>query len=214
MSAAKAAKKASRPDLLVLALEMVADHGWSRLSMVDLAARAGSTPAAVYRELGGRSGVLRAMTARIDEAMLEIDRVELDGLPPRDRVFELMMRRFDAMAPFRAGLIRLAKDARQAQDLLLATACRLDRSLTWLQDAAGLPCHGLRPLLQRRVLLAVYLNTLRIWCGDDSADLARTMAALDKQLRRVESIAGLAAGRTTTADRGTATDQDGLAQPA
>ncbi len=45
--------------------------------------------------------------------MLEIDEADLAGLPPRDRVFELLMRRFEALVPFRPGLRRLARDARR-----------------------------------------------------------------------------------------------------
>jgi hypothetical protein len=71
------------------------------------------------------------------------------------------------------------------------TACRLDRSMAWLQDAAGLRSGGLRPRLQRHILTAIYLKTLRIWLADDSTDLAKTMASLDKDLRRSESFAGL-----------------------
>jgi hypothetical protein len=69
--------------------------------------------------------------------------------------------------------------------------CRLDRSLRWMQELASLRSHGLRARLQRRALLAVYLQTLRIWFGDRTGDLAKTMAELDKLLRRIESVAGL-----------------------
>ena len=44
--------------------------------------------------------------------MLEVDEAELAGLPPRDRVFELLMRRLEAIIPYRAGLARLGREAR------------------------------------------------------------------------------------------------------
>ena len=135
--------------------------------------------------------MLRALSRRIDEAMLAYDEAELAGLPPRDRAFELLMRRLEALVPFRPGLERLARGACCDPCLVLATGCRLDRSLAWLQDAAGLRRFGLRATLARRALGAAYLQTLRIWLQDETADLGRTMAELDKQLRRVERIAGL-----------------------
>ncbi len=179
------------PDLLVTAFELIAEHGWSGLSLVAVARRAGVSPAVVYRELPGRAAVLRALSRRIDEAMLSLDEVELAGLPPRDRVFELLMRRFEALVPFRPGLERLARGARCDPCLMLATACRLDRSLAWLQDAAGIRRFGLRARIARRALGAAYLQTARIWLKDETPDLGQTMAELDKQLRRVQSIAGL-----------------------
>jgi hypothetical protein len=37
-------------------------------------------------------------------------------------------------------------------------------------------------------LALIYLNTLRIWLRDDSEDASETMAALDKELQRVERL--------------------------
>jgi len=179
------------PDLLVTAFELIAEHGWSGLSLIAVARRAGVSPAAVYRELPGRAAVLRALSRRIDEAMLAFDELEIAGLPPRDRVFELLMRRLEALVPFRPGLRRLARGARCDPCLALATACRLDRSLAWLQDAGDLRRFGLRARVARRAIGAAYLQTIRVWLRDETPDLAQTMAELDKQLRRVQGVAGL-----------------------
>ncbi|MEM7022055.1 MAG: TetR/AcrR family transcriptional regulator, partial [Pseudomonadota bacterium] len=166
--------------------------GWAGLSLTALAERADLPLVDVHRQLPGRQAILRGLSERADEAVLGIDQSELEGLPARDRMFELIMRRFDALAPFRPGLERLARDARRDPCLVLATACRLDRSLTWVQELAGQPSHGLRARVQRRVLMAVYLQALRTWLADDSADLAKTMAELDTKLRRSERFLGLA----------------------
>jgi AcrR family transcriptional regulator len=179
------------PDLLVTAFELIAEHGWSGLSLIAVARRAGVSPAEVYRELPGRAAVLRALSRRIDEAMLAFEELEIAGLPPRDRVFELLMRRLEALVPFRPGLRRLARGARCDPCLALATACRLDRSLAWLQDAGDLRRFGLRARVARRAIGAAYLQTIRVWLRDETPDLAQTMAELDKQLRRVQGVAGL-----------------------
>jgi AcrR family transcriptional regulator len=186
-----AADTPPEPDLLVTAFELVAEQGWAGLSLVALAKRADVPLVEIYRQLPGRPAILRALSERVDQAMLAVDERELAGLPPRDKLFELIMRRLDALAPFREGLARLAGDARREPCALLLTMCRLDRSLRWMQELAGLRSHGLRARLQRRALLAVYLQTLRIWFGDRTGDLAKTMAELDRLLRRIESIAGL-----------------------
>jgi AcrR family transcriptional regulator len=179
------------PDLLLVAFDLIAEDGWSRLSLVAAARRAGIEPVTAYRELRSKGALLAALSRRLDEAMLEIEAAELAGLPPRDRVFELMMRRLEAMVPFRPGLERLARDAGRDPCLVLATACRLDRSLAWLQDAAGLRNSGVRARVARRVLGAAYLQTLRVWRKDTAPDLGKTMVELDKQLRRVQIFAGL-----------------------
>jgi AcrR family transcriptional regulator len=192
------AASAPEPDLLTSAFALLAERGWAGLSLVALAERAGLPLVEVHRQLPDRRSILRALSERVDEAMLEVDRAELEGLPPRDKLFELIMRRLDALAPYREGLARLARDARREPCVLLPIGCRLDRSLRWMQELAGLRAHGLRPRLQRRALLAVYLQALRTWFVDENADLAKTMAELDTLLRRVERLAGLREPRQKT----------------
>lgn len=201
MPAAKAKSgKASSPDLLILAFEIIAETGWRGFSFTELAERAGLAMPEIRETFSSRGAVLDTLNRRLDQAMLAIDPYEMEGLPPRDRVFELMMSRLEAMAPYRPGLCRLMTDARFDPELIAMTACRLDRSLAWLQDAARIDegqqrslVGAIRRRLQRRLLGAVYLQVLKVWSTDDSQDLAKTMASLDKQLRRIESFAGLAA---------------------
>jgi hypothetical protein len=140
--------------------------------------------------------------------MLAVDEAELAGLPPRDRVFELLMRRLEALVPYRAGLARLAREARADPSVPLLTACRLERSLIWLQDAAGLRHHGLRACLARRMLALAYVRAVQVWFKDEGADLGKTMAELDTQLRRVQNVAGLREPRARRTEEGEA------AQPA
>ena len=178
-------------DLLVAAFELVAERGWGGFNAALLGRRAGVPLVEVYRELPRRASLIWALSRRADQAMLEFDPAELEGLPPRDRVFELLMRRLDALTPFRDGLARIERDARRAPELVLVSGCRLDRSMAWVQEAAELRSHGLRARFARGLIAGAYLQTLRVWLTDRSADLARTMAELDKQLRRIEPFAGL-----------------------
>lgn len=196
MPAAKSKKSpASSADLLILALEIIAERGWSAFSFGELASRAESSLAEIRKHFKSQASILDALSLRLDDAMLAVDQEELADLPPRDRVFELMMSRLEAMAPLRAGLQRLMNDVRKNPELVIMTACRLDRSMIWLQEAAGLRAQGLRSILQRQLLTAVYARTLASWSSDDSGDLAKTMASLDKQLRRIEGFAGLGTSR-------------------
>jgi AcrR family transcriptional regulator len=199
---------ATAPDLLLAAFALIGDEGWRAFSFETLARRTGVSRVDIYREFHSRGALLGALTERADEAMLGVDEAELAGLPPRDRVFELLMRRLETLVPYRAGLRRLARDARADPCVVLLTACRLERSFVWLQDVAGLRHHGLRASLARRALGLAYGRTLQVWFDDEGADLGRTMAELDKQLRRVQRIAGLREPRARRTEEGEA------AQPA
>jgi AcrR family transcriptional regulator len=188
------------PDLLAAAFALIGDEGWRGFSFATLARRTGVSRVEIYRRFRSRDALLDALNRRADEAMLAVDDAELAGLPPRDRVFELLMRRLEALVPYRAGLSRLVRDARADPCVVLLTACRLERSLGWLQDAAGLRHHGLRARLARRALGLAYMRAVQVWFRDDGADLGKTMAELDKQLRRVQNVAGLRESRARRAE--------------
>lgn len=186
-----AERETARPDVLVVAFELIAERGWHRLSLAALAERSGASLLEVYRELPSREALFRRLAGRVDEAMLGFDPAEMVGLPPRDRVFELLMRRLDALAPFKDGLARLERQRPADPRPALVAGLGFDRSMAWVQEAAELPSSGVQARLARGLLAVAYLRTLRVWLRDRSADLARTMAELDKQLRRIESVAGL-----------------------
>ena len=127
----------SEADLVKLAFELLAERGWERFSFAELARRAELPLAQVYAEVPDRPALLRLLGRRLDAEMLAIDMAELDGMSPRERVFELIMRRLDAMAPYKEGLRTLARKAGREPMLLAAACCNLDRLSRRLLDAAA-----------------------------------------------------------------------------
>lgn len=198
---------APRPDLVALAFALVAERGWRRFSFTELAGRADLPLARVYAELPDRPALLRALGRRLDEQMLDIRVGDLDGLSPRERVFELMMRRFDAMAPFKTGLRALSRQAPGDLGLMAAGLCNLGRLADRLLDAAGVTGGPARHAAARKVLAAIYVRVFNVWLDDDTVDLARTLAELDRRLQQAEGIARWTGGwreRGIGAEPGTA----------
>ena len=62
--------------------------------------------------------------------------------------------------------------------------------MCWMLESAGISTYGIKGACRVAGLTGLYVKTLRVWLADDSADLSRVMAALDKDLGRVESWAG------------------------
>jgi ubiquinone biosynthesis protein COQ9 len=173
--------------LIAAAFQIAAESGWSAVN-VAVAARAASLPLARARErFPGRVAILLRLGRMADQAALA--EAPSDG-PVRDRLFDLLMRRIDALQAHRAGVLALlrALPAEPPIALLLALATR--RSMRWMLQAAGvLPTSGVRGELRVKGLVAVWLWTIRAWRSDESQDLSATMSALDAALRRAESAA-------------------------
>ena len=183
--------EAGTPDLLAAAFALLAETGWAGFSPRLLAERSGASLAEVYDFMPTTGQLPQRLGERLDRAMLAIEPDEPAGLSHRERLFELVMRRLDPMAPFKPGLARPAREARGEVELWFASLQSLDRMARWLSDLAGLPYRGLEARLARRALMLAYARVFRVWLDDDTADLAKTMAALDQRLDQLERLADL-----------------------
>ncbi|HEY3846003.1 MAG TPA: TetR family transcriptional regulator [Acetobacteraceae bacterium] len=177
--------------LIASFFRLVADKGWRGTSVAE-AARAAALPLAEARvRFPGRVAVLRQFGRMADQAALA--ETPADGAI-RDKLFDLLMRRFDALQAHRAGVIALLRALPSEPPTALLLACATRRSMRWMLEAAGVSTSGLRGTLRVRGLVAVWVWTLRAWERDESADLSGTMAALDAALRRAGRLAAWLGG--------------------
>jgi hypothetical protein len=109
---------------------------------------------------------------------------------PRDRLFDLLMRRFDVLQQHRAGVLALLRHLPADPALALALSAATGRSMGWMLEAAGVSAAGVTGKLRIAGLVGVWLYALRAWKDDESVDLARTMSAVDKALDQAEKLAG------------------------
>jgi hypothetical protein len=73
--------------------------------------------------------------------------------------------------------------------MLLCGGPHLFKTVALMLEIAGISASGPFGRLKTKGLAAVYLSVLRVWLQDDSPDMAKTMAVLDRSLRRAESLA-------------------------
>jgi len=186
--AAAAAPAEPRQRLFAAALKLAALQGWAETTMADVAEEAGVGLAEARRLFPDKLHLLAGWIAHVDEQMLAGGADDIGDEPVRDRLFDLLMRRFDALKPHRKGLAAIVRHL--ARDPLSAgclAAGPVRRSLEWTLAAARAEGSGpFAPLLVKG-LGVVYLAGLRAFLKDDSEDLSATMAALDKALNRAEA---------------------------
>lgn len=184
-------RKADIPDTIVEAtLDLIAEKGWQRLSLGDIAARAKLPVSEVWERFESKEAVLDEWLRRLDRRMTEGGPPDLDE-SPRDRLFEVIMRRFDALQHHREAVRRLLRDGPGDPRLVFSRAASWPRTLRLMLEAAGISTSGASGLLRVEGLAGIHLAVLRTWLRDDSADMARTMAELDKQLRRAETLSSI-----------------------
>lgn len=175
-------------DALIAALwRVVADHGWAGLTVGRLSADAAIPVAALRSRLPSRLDALLLHLRLVDRAVVA-GTVPGQGGAARDRVFDVMMRRCDALQPNRAGLVRFLGEMRRDPGLGAVLLPHVASSMRAMLDAAEIGASGPQRAALAVGLLGVWLAALRAWVEDDSEDLAPTMAALDRALDRAEQI--------------------------
>jgi AcrR family transcriptional regulator len=183
---ADAERRSDADRIIDAALARVASEGWRRLSLAAIADAAGLPMLRVYRTFGSKQAILRGLYRRIDEAALAEPPPAEPAERPRDRLFDLLMRRFDTLQPYKPALEVLRRELPGDPVTILCAGAWLLRSMRWMLEAANISTVGLRGALAVKLTAAAYLSTMRVWQRDDSLDLARTMAVLDARLRRIE----------------------------
>ncbi len=177
-------------DIIDAALILARTRAWRTISLSDIADEAGISLAQVYAEFASKAAIVGGFMKRIDHQVLAGGAVDVTE-PARDRLFEVLMRRFDALAPHKDAVAAIVGGLCAEPAAALAQAPRVLCSMAWMLEAARVPADGLIGLVRIKGLAIIHANALRVWLADDTADMARTMAAVDQGLRRAESLARL-----------------------
>jgi hypothetical protein len=98
------------------------------------------------------------------------------------------MRRFDVLNRHKDGARAIARGAARDPAAALMLACRVDKSAAMMLGAAGIDAGGLCGLARIQGFKMIFLSAARAWMKDDSADLADTMAAVDRALSQAERL--------------------------
>lgn len=160
--------------------------GWSEKALAMAAAELGA-PADRARLAfpQGQAQMIDAWFDDIDKAMLDAFAPErIEKMKVRERIRELLLFRFRLLAPHREAL------RRAVAILALPTNAVAGAGLAWrsadrIWRAAGDEATDFNHYSKRAILIGVYGSTTLVFLDDDSEDLARTVAFLD---RRIDAV--------------------------
>lgn len=176
----------NRSKIVRAAMELAETEGWNRLSLRQIAERAGLSLADIRQEFACKNDILRAFQREVDRAVLARMGVPDLSQPPKDRLLDAMMTRFEVLAPYRPALRRIVRDLGcrpgEAGQLLPSSMA----AQSWMMEAAGISSSG--PMGQMKVagLTGIYGYVLRYWLEDESPGFEKTMALLDRKLTKGE----------------------------
>ena len=163
-----AAAQSDRERIIAAFPVLLADKPYEVIGFADIAEKAGVSLTLLRGEFSSTLAILAAHIKSIDRAVLAADLSDMAEEPERERLFDVLMRRLEALAPHRDAV----------------------RSQQWMLTAAGISASGPRGIIRAQGLAVLFASVLRVWVRDEDPGLARTMAALDRALARGQRFAG------------------------
>ena len=171
-------------------MALLAEHSFEQIGLAEVAGRAGLKLSALRAEFGSTLAILAAHVKDIDRAVLAGGGADMADEPARERLFDVLMRRLEALAPYKEAVRSLLRSARRNPGLALALNAMAVRSQQWMLEAAGIGASGPKGALRAQGAALMFARVLSVWFDDDEPGLDRTMAALGRGLASAERWAG------------------------
>ena len=183
--------RSERARIIDAFMALLAEKPVEQIGLAEIAKGAGISLSDLRGAFDSTLAILAAFVKQIDRAVLAGDDADMAEEPPRERLFDVLMRRIELLAPHKAAVRSLMRSAVRNPGLALALQGLGLRSQQWMLTAADIGAAGPRGFLRAQGLALLFASVLRTWVDDDDPGLARTMAALDRALARGQRWSGL-----------------------
>jgi len=170
-------------------MALLAEHPFEHIGLAEVAGRAGLKLSELRAEFGSTLAIVGAHIKDVDRTVLAEDTADMAEEPARERLFDVLMRRLEALAPYKEAARSLMHSARRNPGLALALNAMAVRSQIWMLEAAGIGASGPKGALRAQGAALIFARVLGVWL-DDEPGLDRTMAALGRGLASAERWAG------------------------
>jgi AcrR family transcriptional regulator len=169
-------------------MALAGEQRFEDISISAICAKAGVSLADFREFFPSKGAVLAGFSKRIDRIVLDGHSDDLAKEDAKERLFDVLMRRLDAMAPYREGLREVGQWLRRDPMSALAVNQVVVNSMRFMLESAGIESDGGVGALKLQGLALAWSHIVNIWLDDAEPDLSKTMAALDRELTRGERI--------------------------
>jgi len=171
-------------------MALLLKHRFEEIGLAEVAGQAGIKLSQLRAEFGSTLAILGAHIREIDRVVLAGSDPAMTDESARERLFDVLMRRLDVLAPHKEAVRSLMLSARRHPGLALALNAMAVRSQRWMLEAAGINASGPRGALRAQGAALMFARVLSVWIDDEDQGLDRTMAALDRGLSSAARWAG------------------------
>ena len=168
---------------------LIKEIGWNNFDIKTLSKKEKISEEEISFFFSCKYSLIERFTKMIDsevESNLSFDEMKESSV--KDNLFEVIMLRFDVMEPYKIELSELIKNATKNPALFSVISKNVINSMDFYLEISN-SYKGLTiDLFKKNFLFIIYSYTFKIWLEDNSDDLSKTMATLDKSLSIADNL--------------------------
>jgi len=165
-------------------MALAAERDWDQIEIGDIAEQAGISLAEFRDVFPSKGAILGGFARRIDHAVLAGATDDLADESDKDRLFDVLMRRFDALSPYKHALMRMTPSLMRDPISLAALNQVAVNSMRFMLASAGIDTEGPSGALKLQGSVLMFAKLLDVWFHDEDPGMSKTMAAMDAELAR------------------------------
>ena len=168
----------------------IASAGWQSIDLEKLSHECDFDVLNVTGGIRNKVDLLVAFSAFIDTTVSQSIDADLkdDQIPIRERLLEALLIRFEALAPYKTGVIKLMKTFPPNPTFVVIGSKSLKLSMEATLTAVGLEAKGIQGAIRLKGLCMIFMSGVCAWAKDNSEDLSATTRILDERLKQTENI--------------------------
>ena len=173
-----------------LAFKLIEEMGWNNFSLEKLAKKESIKIEDLNFFFKDETELIENFSEMIDEQVIkEVDLNEFNQNSVKDNIFELIMVRFEKLDPYKKSLDILLKELKYKPKILNKLTKKIFNSLDLFLEISNAKSNYVFDFLKLNIMFIIYGYTFKIWLQDDSEDMSKTMAEVDKWLSEAEGYA-------------------------
>ena len=169
---------------------LIEEIGWENFSLEKLARKELIKTEDLNLFFSDKNQLIECFSEMIDEQVIkEIDLAEFNQNSVKDNIFELIMLRFEKLDPYKKSLTILLKELKYKPRVLNKITKKIFNSLDLFLEISNAKSNYVFDFFKLNIMFIIYGYTFKIWLEDDTKDMAKTMAEVDKWLSEAEIYA-------------------------
>lgn len=171
-------------------MALLTEVSFEQIGLSDVARRAGITLAQLRQEFSSTLAIVAAHVKETDRKVLASGDADMAEESPREKLFDVLMRRLEILGPRKQAIRSLMRSARCNPGLAFALNGLAVQSQSWMLNTADIKVSGPKGMMRAQGLAMLFACVMQTWVKDEDPGLARTMAVLDRELSRGQRWSG------------------------